>query len=91
MFWVGKGAVKTTTVYLKCGNTFVEDCMFPRLGLNQVFFLVKKMGDKEIRCLVWFGFNASIYLHCYYLFVALTRAISGFFVYKVIVIEDKIK
>ena len=44
MFWVGKGAVKTTTVYLKCANTFVEDCMFPRPGLNQVFFLLKKWG-----------------------------------------------
>ena len=55
MCWVGKEAVKTTTVYLKCANTFVEDCMFPRPGLNQAFFFVKKkMGDREIRCLVWF-------------------------------------
>ena len=53
MFWGGKGVVKTTTFYLKCANTFVEDCMFPRPGLNQVSF-GKKMGDREMKCLVWF-------------------------------------
>ena len=52
-FGVGTGVVKTTTFYLKCANTFVEDCMFPRPGLNQVFF-GKKMGDREMKCLVWF-------------------------------------
>ena len=43
--------VKTTTFYLKCANTFVEDCMLPRQELNQVFFVIN-MGDKEIKCLV---------------------------------------
>ena len=52
MFWGGEGVVKTTTFYLKC-VTFAEDCMVPRPGLNQVFF-VKKMGDREIKCWVWF-------------------------------------
>ena len=53
MFWGGKGVIKTITFYLKWANTFVEDCMFPRPGLNQVF-LGKKMGDREMKCLVWF-------------------------------------
>ena len=53
MVWGGKGVVKTTVFYLKCANTFVEDCMSPRPGLNQAF-LLKKMGDREIKCLVWF-------------------------------------
>ena len=51
MFWAGKVVVKTTIFNLKCANTFLEDCMFPRPGLNQVFKF-KEMGDREIKCLV---------------------------------------
>ena len=40
--------VKTTTFYLKCANTFVE------VVQTRVFFLVKKNGDREMKCLVWF-------------------------------------
>lgn len=54
MFWAGKVVVKTTIFYLNSANTFlVEDCMFPRPGLNQVFWF-KKMGDREIKCFVLF-------------------------------------
>ena len=74
--------VKTTTFYLKCANTFVEDSVLPRPGLNQVF-LIGKLS-------VWFCFNAYI--------VALLLPVCSpdqsyirVFVCDVIVMEYKIK
>ena len=57
MSWRGKGVGKTTIFYLKCANTFVEDCLFPcRPRLSQVFFWPKKCGKGKSSA--WFCFYA---------------------------------
>ena len=43
-FGDGKGDVRDNHFLSKCANTFVEDCMFPRPGLNQIYFGKKNRG-----------------------------------------------
>ena len=62
--------------------------MFPRPG--EPGFLFKKKGDRQIKCLVWFGFNAFI-LALLLPVCSPDQSYIRVFVYKVIVMENKIK